>query len=93
MRAYLDQYICIGLLQSLLTLCILNATLGHYGPLVEFFAAIAGKLCLQHEDLAKKLVAAFARELEVSEDPAIRNNVMIVMCDLCVRYEKVLVHF
>uniref|UniRef100_A0A8C3SLZ2 Condensin-2 complex subunit D3 n=1 Tax=Chelydra serpentina TaxID=8475 RepID=A0A8C3SLZ2_CHESE len=45
-----------------------------------------GKLCLQHEDLAKKCVAALARELEVSEDVAIRNNVVIVMCDLCIRY-------
>lgn len=47
---------------------------------------MTGKLCLQHEDLAKKCVAALARELEVSEDVAIRNNVVIVMCDLCVRY-------
>ena len=45
-----------------------------------------GKLCLQHEDLAKKVVAALARELETSTDPAIRNNVVIVLCDLCVRY-------
>ncbi|XP_060549547.1 condensin-2 complex subunit D3 [Pantherophis guttatus] len=45
-----------------------------------------GKLCLQHEDLAKKCIAALARELEVSKDVAIRNNVVIVMCDLCVRY-------
>ncbi|KYO38976.1 condensin-2 complex subunit D3 [Alligator mississippiensis] len=45
-----------------------------------------GKLCLQHEDLAKKCIAALARELEVSDDVAIRNNVIIVMCDLCVRY-------
>ncbi|XP_053126164.1 condensin-2 complex subunit D3 isoform X2 [Hemicordylus capensis] len=45
-----------------------------------------GKLCLQHEDLAKKCIAALARELEVSKDVAIRNNVVIVMCDLCIRY-------
>lgn len=45
-----------------------------------------GKLCLQHEDLAKKCIAALARELEVSHDVAVRNNVVIVMCDLCVRY-------
>ncbi|KAJ7305016.1 hypothetical protein JRQ81_010780 [Phrynocephalus forsythii] len=45
-----------------------------------------GKLCLQHEDLAKKSIAALARELEVSKDMAIRNNVVIVMCDLCIRY-------
>uniref|UniRef100_A0A663LVX1 Condensin-2 complex subunit D3 n=1 Tax=Athene cunicularia TaxID=194338 RepID=A0A663LVX1_ATHCN len=45
-----------------------------------------GKLCLQHEDLAKKCIAALARELEVSHDAAVRNNVVIVMCDLCIRY-------
>ncbi|NXK72153.1 CNDD3 protein, partial [Amazona guildingii] len=45
-----------------------------------------GKLCLQHEELAKKCIAALARELEVSQDVAVRNNVIIIMCDLCVRY-------
>ncbi|XP_015284682.1 PREDICTED: condensin-2 complex subunit D3, partial [Gekko japonicus] len=45
-----------------------------------------GKLCLQHEDLAKQCIAALARELEVSKDMAIRNNVVIVICDLCIRY-------
>nr|XP_015193150.1 PREDICTED: condensin-2 complex subunit D3 isoform X1 [Lepisosteus oculatus] len=45
-----------------------------------------GKLCLQHEDLAKKCVPALARELEVSKEVPIRNNVIMVMCDLCVRY-------
>ncbi|NXA51067.1 CNDD3 protein, partial [Nothocercus julius] len=56
-------------------------------PVVRAHAFITlGKLCLQHEDLAKKCIAALARELEVSDDVAIRNNVVIVMCDLCVRY-------
>nr|XP_033774995.1 condensin-2 complex subunit D3 isoform X2 [Geotrypetes seraphini] len=56
-------------------------------PLVRAHAFITlGKLCLQHEELAKKCIAAFARELEVCEDVAIRNNVVIVMCDLCIRY-------
>ncbi|MBN3304121.1 CNDD3 protein, partial [Amia calva] len=45
-----------------------------------------GKLCLQNEDLAKKCVPALARELEVSTEVPVRNNVIIVMCDLCVRY-------
>ncbi|XP_054251547.1 condensin-2 complex subunit D3 [Indicator indicator] len=45
-----------------------------------------GKLCLQHEDLAKKCIAALARELEVSQEVAVRNNVVIVLCDLCIRY-------
>ncbi|NWX24173.1 CNDD3 protein, partial [Aegotheles bennettii] len=56
-------------------------------PVVRAHAFITlGKLCLQHEELAKKCIAALARELEVSHDVAIRNNVVIVMCDLCVRY-------
>ncbi|XP_049713602.1 condensin-2 complex subunit D3 isoform X3 [Elephas maximus indicus] len=45
-----------------------------------------GKLCLQHEDLAKRSIPAFVRELEVCDDVAVRNNVIIVMCDLCIRY-------
>ncbi|KAJ8398975.1 hypothetical protein AAFF_G00416420 [Aldrovandia affinis] len=45
-----------------------------------------GKLCLQNEELAKRCLPAFARELEVGEEPTVRNNVVVVMCDLCVRY-------
>ncbi|XP_060035869.1 condensin-2 complex subunit D3 [Erinaceus europaeus] len=45
-----------------------------------------GKLCLQHEDLAKKSIPALVRELEVCEDVAVRNNVIVVLCDLCIRY-------
>ncbi|NXJ10790.1 CNDD3 protein, partial [Odontophorus gujanensis] len=56
-------------------------------PVIRAHAFITlGKLCLQHEDLAKKCIAALARELEVSHDIAVRNNVVIVMCDLCIRY-------
>ncbi|XP_051494287.1 condensin-2 complex subunit D3 isoform X2 [Apus apus] len=56
-------------------------------PVVRAHAFITlGKLCLQNEDLAKKCIAALARELEVSHEVAVRNNVVIVMCDLCVRY-------
>ncbi|XP_066462719.1 condensin-2 complex subunit D3 isoform X3 [Eleutherodactylus coqui] len=56
-------------------------------PLVRAHAFITlGKLCLQHEDLAKKCIPALIRELEVSDDLAIRNNVILVICDLCVRY-------
>ncbi|XP_075695361.1 condensin-2 complex subunit D3 [Rhinoderma darwinii] len=56
-------------------------------PVIRAHAFITlGKLCLQHEDLAKKCVPALARELEVTDDLAIRNNVIIVICDLCIRY-------
>ena len=45
----------------------------------------AGKLCLQQEVLAKKCVSVLVRELETSDDPVVRNNVVIILCDLCVR--------
>jgi len=45
-----------------------------------------GKLCLQNENLAKQNIPALARELEISPDVSVRNNVIIVMCDLCVRF-------
>ncbi|XP_072467730.1 condensin-2 complex subunit D3 isoform X2 [Notamacropus eugenii] len=56
-------------------------------PLIRAHTVITlGKLCLQHEDLAKKCIAALVRELEVCEDVAVRNNVIIVLSDLCIRY-------
>lgn len=48
-----------------------------------------GKLCLQHENLVQKYLPVFARELEVGTEVAVRNNVVVIMCDLCVRYTNV----
>lgn len=75
-------------------------------PLTEFSGSAAvssvvrahafftlGKLCLQHEDLAKKCIAALARELEVCKDVAVRNNVIIIICDLCMRYTTMVVRY
>ena len=45
----------------------------------------AGKLCLQEKSVAKKCVPAMARELEVSASDAVRNNIIIILRDLCVR--------
>ncbi|CAG5124902.1 unnamed protein product, partial [Candidula unifasciata] len=45
-----------------------------------------GKLCLVDGSLAKKTIAAMARELEESDCPAVRNNVVIIMGDLTIRY-------
>ncbi|XP_028399882.1 condensin-2 complex subunit D3-like [Dendronephthya gigantea] len=56
-------------------------------PTVKAHAFITlGKLCLQNETLAKDCIAALTKELEASEDPAVRNNITVVLCDLCVRY-------
>ncbi|XP_035040241.1 condensin-2 complex subunit D3 isoform X1 [Hippoglossus stenolepis] len=52
-----------------------------------------GKLCLQHEELVQKYLPVFARELEVGTDVAVRNNLVVVMCDLCVRYTTIVDHY
>lgn len=44
-----------------------------------------GKLCLQKKELAKQSVLLLVRELEENDDPVVRNNVIVVMRDLCVR--------
>lgn len=53
----------------------------------------SGKLCLQHEELVQKYLPVFARELEVGTEVAVRNNVVVIMCDLCVRYTNIVDHY
>merc|ERR1712042_275661 len=43
-------------------------------------------MCLQHEDHAKKIIPAFGQILATSSDPAIKNNIMLALADMCVRY-------
>ena len=43
-------------------------------------------MCLQHEDMAKKIVPAFGRLLDTAGDVAIKNNVMFALTDMCRRY-------
>ncbi|XP_059903948.1 condensin-2 complex subunit D3 [Gadus macrocephalus] len=45
-----------------------------------------GRLCLQHEDLTQQYLPVFARELQEGAELAFRNNLVVIMCDLCVRY-------
>jgi condensin-2 complex subunit D3 len=53
---------------------------------VRAFAFIAlGKLCLEDDILAKKCIPAFAKELENCNSAVVRNNVMVIMCDLCIK--------
>ena len=56
--------------------------------MVHAFAAClaAGKLCLQDEELTKRVIPQLVRELQTSQHVATRNNVVVVLCDLAVRY-------
>ncbi|KAM6915873.1 condensin-2 complex subunit D3 [Xenentodon cancila] len=63
-------------------------------PRVKAHAVITlGKLCLQHEHLVQKYLPVFARELEVGTEVAVRNNIVVIMCDLCVRYTNIVDHY
>lgn len=53
----------------------------------------SGKLALQSEELAQKYLPVFARELEVGTEVSVRSNVVVIMCDLCVRYTNMVDHY
>ena len=43
-------------------------------------------MCLQNEDMAKRVVPAFGHLLDTTKDPALKNNIMYALSDMCVRY-------
>ncbi|MED6210281.1 hypothetical protein PIB30_062692 [Stylosanthes scabra] len=45
-----------------------------------------GKLCLADGKLAKNYIPLFIQELEKNESAALRNNIVVMMADFCVRY-------
>ncbi|XP_042558993.1 condensin-2 complex subunit D3 isoform X2 [Clupea harengus] len=61
--------------------------LTHMPSVVQAHAVVTlGQLCLQHEQLAHRCLPAFARVLEEGQHMTVRSNVVVVLCDLCVRY-------
>ena len=56
-------------------------------PSLRAAAMVAfGKICLEKESIAKRAVSKFAAHLSKEEHPVVRNNVLIVLGDLCVVY-------
>ncbi|PSS01509.1 Condensin-2 complex subunit like [Actinidia chinensis var. chinensis] len=45
-----------------------------------------GKVCLADEKLAKRYIPLFVQELEKSDCAALRNNIVVMMADFCIRY-------
>ena len=80
----------LTLVQSLLPRTLGNISGGDGGDVIQLpvsvrahaFTAL-GKLCLKNEALAKKCVTIMVRELEDGTDAVIRNNVLVIFCDLC----------
>ncbi|CAK0823833.1 unnamed protein product, partial [Prorocentrum cordatum] len=56
------------------------------------FAAL-GKVCLRQESLAKRSVELFALHLGEQHPFAVRNNVLVVLADLCVQYTSLVDRF
>lgn len=45
-----------------------------------------GKICLADGNLAKRYIPLFVQELDKSDCAALRNNIVVMMADFCVRY-------
>ncbi|GFZ21796.1 binding protein [Actinidia rufa] len=45
-----------------------------------------GKVCLVDGKLAKRYIPLFVQELEKSDCAALRNNIVVMMADFCIRY-------
>jgi condensin-2 complex subunit D3 len=45
-----------------------------------------GKMCLCDSPIAKQSIPLFVTELEKAKDEIVKNNILIIMCDLCVKY-------
>jgi condensin-2 complex subunit D3 len=86
------------------TVAVLQAiacnTVQHEGSLVAIDPTIRGNafvalgnLCLQREELAKKTVELFVLHLNAREVFIVRNNVLIILMDLCARYTSLVDRF
>lgn len=45
-----------------------------------------GKIFLADDKLAKSCIPLFVQKLEITDSPAVHNNIMVAMTDFCVRY-------
>ena len=58
----------------------------YYISIIFILVISLGKMCLQNEEQAKKIIPAFGQILDNSNDPAMKNNIMYALTDMCVRY-------
>nr|CDJ86154.1 condensin-2 complex subunit D3-like [Haemonchus contortus] len=56
-------------------------------PRVRAHAVLTiGKFCLMDEKIGKSTIPVFVKQLKLNSDHVIRNNIALVICDLCIRY-------
>lgn len=44
-----------------------------------------GKMCLQHEEQAKRIIPALGKMLDTTEHSALKINIVFTLADVCVR--------
>ena len=73
---------------------IINNDLNEFSVSVRAHAVLTfGKICLVHEDIAKDSVLLLCNVLEDDQNIEIRNNIMIVLGDLIVRYPTIIADY
>lgn len=77
---------CFLLLQNVIYVDTGGASDGVTSLLCAVTVATLGKLCLQHEQMAKRLMPALGKLLDVSDSEAVKNNIVFTLSDMCVRY-------
>ena len=61
-----------------------------HAQLLRGHALVAlGKMCLSNLKLTKSVLPMLVRELETDASPVVRNNILVLLCDLCVKYTMV----
>lgn len=53
-----------------------------------FACIVFGKLCLVQENMAVKCPAILVDELFTTTSPIVKSNIVVVLCDLCIRYSS-----
>ena len=73
---------------------IINNDKNEFSVSVRAHAIISlGKMCLVYEQIAKDTVMLFSKVLEDDKHFEIRNNILIVLCDLIVRYPTIIADY
>ena len=68
-------YIYIAYIHAWLCVCLSQAV----------SVVVLGKLCLQHESQAKRIIPALGRLLDTNPGPDIKTNIVMTLSDMCVR--------
>ena len=76
----------VVLVQGMTSDCLLGSDVVIPKAILAHSWTCLGKFCLQDEDLAKRFIPLFFHEIKSTEVSAVRNNIMLILADLCTKY-------